>query len=158
MRRRIPQGATTADRLAFHSTAGPNGCVLWTANTIPDGYGRLVIDRKSLLAHRVAWELANDRPVPPGMCVCHRCDVPACINPDHLFLGTHADNMADMALKKRQPRIPRGERHKASKLTDAIVRLIRADGRSQQAIADEYGVSQSNISRVLLGHTWRHVP
>lgn len=79
------------------------GCWLWTG-AITKGYGMIgsgLGDRRTLLAHRVSWELCNG-PVPAGLHVLHKCDTPACVNPDHLFLGTHTDNMCDMTKKGRQ--------------------------------------------------------
>jgi hypothetical protein len=83
----------------------PNsGCWLWTANVNRDGYGLMCGSRrgrKQFLAHRIAWELFRG-PIPIGMQVLHRCDTPSCVRPDHLFLGTHADNMLDKVRKGRQ--------------------------------------------------------
>lgn len=102
-------GASLEERLKFYSHDGPNGCRIWHASRLPFGYG-LISHRSgkgnSTRAHRVAWEIKHG-PIPAGMEVCHKCDVPACINVDHLFLGTHAQNMADMALKGRSHKGPK---------------------------------------------------
>jgi len=108
-------------------------------------------------AHRVAWELKKGRPIPDGQCVLHHCDNPLCVNPDHLFDGTHADNVRDRDGKNRQAR---GVQHGQSKLTDDDVRQIRrdsADGMTQREIAKKFGVSQRAIFFVLRGVTWKHV-
>jgi hypothetical protein len=86
-------------------------CWNWTASTKPFGYGRFVTrnhyKQKEELAHRVSWEL-HYGPIPQGMFVCHKCDNPPCVNPEHLFLGTGDDNMKDRNSKQRQAK---GERH-----------------------------------------------
>lgn len=84
----------------------PNsGCWLWTGCASPKGYGIVMERPKRVLIHRRMWEIANGVSIPSGLLVCHRCDTPACINPDHLFLGTHGDNVRDMYRKGRQPRL-----------------------------------------------------
>jgi hypothetical protein len=80
-----------------------DGCWLWTGWTSRFGYGRIKRDNRECLTHRVSWELTNG-PIPDGMCVLHRCDVPACVRPDHLFLGTKTDNAADRTAKGRTHR------------------------------------------------------
>lgn len=77
-----------------------NGCLEWTGGKISTGYGCIRLNGHSALAHRVAWVLANGQ-IPPGLFVCHHCDNPPCINVEHLFVGTNADNIADMVQKCR---------------------------------------------------------
>lgn len=113
--------------------------------------------QKSVMAHRYAWERVNG-PVPDGMHVCHRCDVPACVNPAHLFLGTNADNTADKHAKGRSAR---GEKDGNSKLTArdvVMIRKARASGESFTRIAARYGVWYQTIQDIIAGRTWRHVP
>jgi len=88
-----------ATRLAAHMVRKPNGCLEWTGAADPDGYGRIYANGKHVLTHRLAWELANG-PIPAGIHVRHFvCDNPPCCDPEHLRLGTHAQNMGDMKAK-----------------------------------------------------------
>ncbi len=131
----------------------------WSRRGVPgtDGYGQVVLDRKPMKAHRLAWELEHG-PIPERMFVCHRCDNRFCVRPAHLFLGTCADNQADMAAKGRSLR---GERHNMTILSDDDVldiRAVRAFGGSQKAIAKAYGVARSTIGLICQRKTWRHLP
>lgn len=115
--------------------------------------------RRQLMAHRVSWELANG-PVPDGMCVCHSCDNPACVRPDHLFVADHAGNMADKVAKGRQF-LAQGEKHGRAKLTDDNVRAIRAavaEGVAQSELARSHGVSSMTISGIVTRKRWKHLP
>jgi hypothetical protein len=90
----------------FHKNYTPvpeSGCWLWLGSLNLKGYGRLMIKKKSVLAHRFSWEHHNG-PISKGLLVCHKCDTPSCVNPDHLFIGTHADNLRDMRNKGRWKR------------------------------------------------------
>ena len=91
---------TPAERLAHYARVDPlSGCHIWHGSINHAGYGKLNVRGKSLAAHRLAWTLKNG-PIPPGMILCHRCDVRRRVNPDHLVLGTRADNMADHKAKR----------------------------------------------------------
>lgn len=138
----------------------PNsGCLLWLGRGSGHfghcefGHGKLGEGR--WLAHRAAWVAAHGE-IPAKMCVCHKCDVPACVNPAHLFLGTRADNCRDRGRKGRTV-ARRGESHPRTKLTEAIVVAIRADGRTRIAVGAEYGVSPRVVSDVVRRRCWRHV-
>jgi hypothetical protein len=95
---------TVGERPDLSLRTGPSKltdhCLLWTGYVQPNGYAKTSYQGRPEWAHRAAWQKANG-PIPEGMWVLHRCDVPLCINPDHLFLGTHRDNMADMRAKGR---------------------------------------------------------
>lgn len=117
------------------------------------GYGVMNVNRRRRYVHRTSWELAQGQTIPPGKVICHRCDTPACCNPTHLFLGTHADNVADMGRKGRASG-PRGERHPRTKLTEQGVRGIRAATGSRAAIARQFGVSWRTVDDILKGNFW----
>jgi hypothetical protein len=153
----LPPKTTLGDRLKRCSALNSGtGCVEWTGYKNQCGYGRLRHGKGLVYAHRLAWEIANGPILNEDLRVLHRCDNPACIHPAHLFLGTQADNMADMVFKGRQNR-PMGERNGYSKLTENIVKRIRADSRTLKEIAGEYGVTYNAVSKVKLRKTWSHV-
>lgn len=134
-------------------------CWLWTGATKANGYGHLTsAGGRHIDAHRMAWELTHG-PIPAGVYVCHHCDTPRCVRPDHLYLGTPSDNYWDMAAKGRR-RIAVGDaRH--PKLTEALVREARrryaAGGVSIRGLARHYGVSASVMTGVLDRSRWAHV-
>jgi hypothetical protein len=154
-----PKRRPLADRFwEMVRKGGTEECWLWTGATTW-GYGQIGSggqDGPPLKAHRVSWELRHG-PIPPGLHVCHRCDVRACVNPQHLFLGTRQDNMDDMRLKGRATR---GERDSQAKLTAEKVLEIRKalqGGTRHRDLAATYGVSQGNISNIARNKSWRHI-
>lgn len=135
----------------------PNsGCWLWTRKLrVDNGYGTINIRGRHLFAHRLFY--AKHRGSMKGLCVCHTCDNRACVNPDHMFLGTLAENLEDMTRKGRRPI---GTTHVKSKLNPDLVREIRvkaAAGENMTAWAREHGLSQGCVTDVVRGKTWRHV-
>lgn len=145
-------------------SGGPTACWLWTASVYPAGYGQfnLRIDglkKAPKQAHRVAYWLTYGLWPPPGLCVCHTCDVRACVNPAHLFLGTDSDNHADMRAKNRHSNPPRliGSRHHMARLTEADARAILIDPRSARLVARDYRVATATVSMLRCGKTWRHL-
>lgn len=134
----------------------PNtGCWLWSLGTDNKGYGRFGSGSLKTMrfAHRLSYELFVG-PIPDGMFICHKCDVRSCVNPDHLFVGTHKDNMADRDKKNRQAR---GSRQHLSKLTEDLVRYIRASSKSSAELSLEVGVNASSVCAARARRTWRHV-
>ena len=136
---------------------GPNGCWEWAAYRNHDDYGGFWLDGEMKRAHRTSWMLEHGS-IPDGLHVLHHCDNRKCVNPDHLWLGTHADNMRDMAEKGRAASNPQpGETNGRAKLTEADIPAIRADNRFLRVIAAEYGVSPKQISRIKRRERWTHI-
>jgi hypothetical protein len=117
------------------------------------GYGQISIGGKRWMAHRLAWTVANG-PIPIGLQVLHRCDVRACVNPKHLFLGTQDDNMKDMSAKGRSVR---GEKNRKAKITAEQARTIRSDPRPHRIIGADYGLSHSTVGDIKRRNHWRHI-
>lgn len=145
------------DRLMDKVLGEPNsGCWLWMGYILPDGYGRIWGGKdigRNLGTHQAAYTVFVG-PIPPGMFVCHKCDTPACIRPDHLFLGTCQDNANDMVSKKRHKF---GSRIARTNLTEQQVSDILSDLRSYPEIAKDYGVTEDVICRIQIGRSWKHV-
>lgn len=128
-------------------------------------YGSIKVDKKSVAAHRFSWEFYNNLKIPSGMIVMHICDNPKCVNPLHLKLGTHKNNMEDMVLKNRQAkdksflnRKPAsGSKNGLAKLTELQAMEIFKDSRSQRAIGKQYGVSQAVIHNIKSKKTWKEI-
>jgi hypothetical protein len=133
-------------------------CWLWLGRVAGKGYGQITTKWFTTeIAHRIAYQLEVG-PIPDGMLVCHHCDNRLCVRPSHLFVGTPADNVADMLRKGRSIRI--GTLNPYAKLTEAEVREIRvarARGELIAVIAHRFGVTPGAIDAILRGLTWRHV-
>lgn len=135
-----------------------NGCWNWKASVAGKGYGQIKVPgtRRQVYAHRLSYEI-HFGSIPQGFMVLHRCDNPRCVRPNHLFLGTGADNLGDMAAKGRHLF---GERNSEHRLTEVQVHEIfdlSEAGRSQHWIAKQMGVGQPQVGRILRGERWRHV-
>jgi hypothetical protein len=135
-------------RLAFYSRRYGGKCRLWIGCLDSHGYGKISYGgrTKFIRAHVASW-IACHGPVPEGLNVLHKCDIPSCIRPSHLFLGTHDDNMRDKAIKGRAAII----------LTADDVRKIRVAKGSQSSIGRQFGVSQTTVWEILSGRTWSHL-
>ena len=140
------------------------GCWEWNAGCVNGSYGQFRYEGKSILSHRLSYMITHPMTIDlrehPKICVCHTCDNPKCVNPAHLWLGTHTDNMKDM-WKKGKQHITKGEKNARSKLTEQQVREIRekyAKGNTtQKRLADEYGMERSGINGVVNRHNWKHL-
>ena len=162
----------SAEKRFWHRVKRSRKCWLWTGcKTAANGYGRIRIDGSKVSAHRYSWELHNG-PIPAGMLVLHRCDVRACVRPDHLFLGTHSDNAKDCVAKGRsfttRPEAQmarrkaglakRGENGPNAKLTWDAVRKMReqyASGLSAEKIGKLHNVSKTTALRAIKEQTWK---
>jgi hypothetical protein len=148
-----------------------NGCWMWTGWKFKDGYGGFNVRRRTVRAHRWAYKYFVG-PIPEGMCVCHKCDNPACVNPDHLWIGTNIDNMRDEREKGRTPngdrngkrtcpeKIIKGIKVGVPKITEMDVKEIRAmcgEGYCYKEIAKKFGISPGSISKIKFRVNWKQV-
>ncbi len=169
-------------------TLSKSGCWEWNGVLNQGGYGRIFINGKGQMAHRVSYQLVCG-PIPDGMLVLHKCDNPCCIRPEHLFLGTHQDNSDDMIRKGRgrwatseemsarikgraasgdrhssvthPEAVPKGIGHGMHKLLDSEVIDIRmrwTAGEMQSVLADEYRVCKQTINNIVHRKNWKHLP
>lgn len=137
------------DRFFNHVKKLPDGgCWKWTGAKRPDGYGIVIHNRAWARAHRISWMLRHGKLPDAGVLLCHTCDNRLCVNPDHLFEGTPADNARDAVAKRR---FAFNERHGNARLTPDEVRDIRRSALPQSKLAKKYRVNQSHISRIKAG-------
>lgn len=144
---------------SYVGKAGKDDCWLWKGGITKSGYGAFDLRGRTLGAHRLALTLTCG-PLGPDIQACHRCDVRACCNPNHLFAGTARDNTRDM-IEKGRKHSKVGDRHHMARLTDAKVTEIRrrrAAGEPGSALAKEYGVSHQAVCDLVARRTWAHLP
>ena len=169
----------TTEQRFWNKVRKTDTCWLWIASLRHKGYGAFAYTRNGVMvqdrAHRYSWTIHNGE-IPEGLCVLHRCDVPACVNPKHLFLGTKADNNADMVSKGRLNRYRtkgryrsgvlvtaayrRGEDHPGATLTAEKVKAIRnarAEGESFGSLSNRFGLSVGHVFRIVTRKVWSHV-
>lgn len=149
-------------RLAKYSRRDPTtGCLVWHGVRMWKGYGVMKVKGRRRRVHRLAWEEING-PIPDGMDCLHDCphgDNRACIEVEHLWLGTNQDNVDDKIRKGRQShKGPQGEGHPKAKLTNEQVYAIRSDFRPIKTIATQYGIEPRNVRAIRNRETWAHLP
>lgn len=153
---RQPYCSTRCNLFAHVDVAGPDECWLWTAYINPTGYGQITTGGKPQLAHRVSWIVAKG-PISDDLNVLHRCDVRPCVNPVHLFLGTHADNSADMVAKDRTNPVI-GERVWSAKLKEAdVLKILSSPLATPHHLAAQFGVAPATIMNIRAGRRWKHL-
>ncbi len=154
--------ATLAERLLAGAERKPTGCFEWSGSRDIHGYGWIHFDGRTVKTHRASYA-AFVAPVEAGQTICHRCDNPPCMEPTHLFVGTHLDNMRDMKAKgRRRPDVGyvKGEAHHSSKLTEGDVRRMRAlrvEGATYTVLVAEFGVSKQTVGDICNHKIWKHV-
>jgi hypothetical protein len=132
-------------------------CWEWTGYRDTNGYGRLNVKNRPLLAHRLSWEFSRGK-ITPKEYVCHRCDNPRCVNPDHLFIGDQQDNMDDkMAKGRHNYGVSLGEKHGCAKLNSDQVLAIRAATGTISEIARRFGMSRTQTRDIRMMRVWRHL-
>lgn len=156
-------GKTTLERFEALYVGEPNcGCWLWMGSSLPKGYGMFWDGERHVRANRASWRLFRGE-IPGGAHVLHKCDVPACVNPGHLFLGSHQENIDDREAKGRNKLPPprteglSGEANGRAKLTRDQVEQIRADSRPSRELGRIYGVSKTQIQVIRNGRGWSDV-
>jgi hypothetical protein len=147
-----------------------SGCWLWLKKRTPNGYGRMICNGREIQAHRAAWESRSGEEAPRDMHVCHKCDVPSCVNPDHLFLGTPKQNSQDMVWKGRagpqvHPAAYQGRKRPdvvielrdsasgqiVSLISDDTIRRVFRDARMIREVAATFGISKKTVSSIRAG-------
>ena len=153
-RNSMPNHRNTVSKFwRFVDKHGPNGCWVWTGSLWASGYGRFQFNLKSDRAHRVSW-IVSGRPIREEDCVLHKCDNRLCCNPEHLFLGTRADNNFDKVSKGRQSR---GEIVRTARVTSKDVIAIRGSSETSYVLAQKYGLTWGHINKIRSGRAWTHV-
>jgi hypothetical protein len=151
----VPMDEKTVARfLAKVDKRGPGECWPWKAGIKSEGYGGFRVGEVVDRAHRVSYVIHHGD-IPAGMVVCHRCDNPPCVNPGHLFLGTHGDNARDRDAKGRRGTI--GAKHGMAKLTDDDVISIRSSSERGVDLAVQYGVSATLVCDIRKRKIWHHL-
>jgi hypothetical protein len=153
-------GAVILNLQGIRILSETDACIPWTGARSRRGYGLFTLNGKQVSAHRVFWEWANGRAIPPGFVVMHSCDNPPCVNPRHLSLGTAGDNVRDCAKKGRRNQV-HGEAHGMVKLSADDVREIRRLYRPRVVTLEHlglrFGVCAGTIGKIVKGDSWGHL-
>ncbi|CAB4165206.1 HNH nuclease [uncultured Caudovirales phage] len=151
----LTRGMSISQKINFYSdkSGGPTACWPWTGYKFANGYPGLEIHGRLHVATRLLWQEIDGRSLPRKELVCHRCDNPTCMNPDHHFLGTHKENMADRATKGRQAR---GTKNGSAKITERIAQQIYTAPGNHSDIGDTFGISKTQVSAIKAGKYWAH--
>lgn len=158
----VPESPTLEQRLKDGVTITASGCWEWNGSRDRHGYGWIRNGDRTVKAHRASYAV-HIRPVLAGETICHRCDNPPCVNPEHLFAGTMLDNTRDMIAKgRRRPDkgYIKGTRHPQAKLNDDQVlrlRAMRAEGATYAVLMAEFGLSKTTTGDICTGKLWRHL-
>lgn len=137
-----------------------SGCWEWQKSKFPNGYGQTKVERKGTGAHRASW-IAFNGPIPEGMQVCHKCDNPGCVNPDHLFVGTGLENIQDSTRKGRRFK-PFGVLQGAHKLTEDMVQHIKSlpkpvTMKQAKELGKQFSINPFHVYRIRSGKRWSHL-
>jgi hypothetical protein len=150
---------TIAEKLQNY-TVNNNGCWIWNGGKTDRKYGITTINKERIRVHRLMWSVINGK-IPIGMCICHKCDNPSCINPDHLFLGTNQDNVNDREKKGRnKPPIVYGENNPRAKLKEAdVIEILKLINKNVPLsnIAKMYNVGATAIFNIKHGIRWTRI-
>lgn len=140
----------------FNAVNKTDTCWIWTKGKLSAGYGQTVVDKQKWTAHRLFYTFYHG-PIPEGFLVCHKCDNPSCVNPEHLFLGTHKDNNRDCYQKGRMP-LRYGDLAKnVAKLSRDQALDIKYGKLSSKELQKKYNIHQSQVSRIRSGKTWKNI-
>lgn len=152
---RRPNNLSALDSVLWHIRK-TDGCWIWSGSVQKAGYGVVAFNRKCILAHRLSW-MAHNGDIPKGLFVCHKCDNPPCINPDHLFLGTALDNANDRDSKHRgyDRRGTKNGRSKLSEISVQEIRLRFASKENRKGIALDFGIGLTQLRRIANGVHWK---
>jgi len=131
-------------------------CWVWMGGKSSKGYGKFDPKCGEQLAHRYSYALFTNKIISKELCVCHHCDNPSCVNPNHLFLGTNQDNVNDKTNKNRNG-APKGELHHNSKLTEENIKFIRNSQLSHRQLALLFNTPKSNITSIKNYKSWKHI-